>query len=158
MKKVQILSLSILFGLTLGSLSALAVGDIESFFTNEKKADIQNRDIRGSEKAINKALGTKDVEVDVEWNTFEKIGYNGAQSLGANLQTVTGVIVNGASEEPKLKSDLAKKMKKLILRHDPTSDVPSFKLESGSLVFLGNYEHMNWKKAGSLRALLKKAL
>jgi adenylate cyclase len=142
----------------IASQTSFATGDIESFFTNEKKTDIKNRDLKGSAKAINKALGTKDIEADIDWNTFEKVGYSGAQSLGANLQTVTGVIVNGASSDDSLKKSLAKKMKKLVLRHDASMAVPAFKLDGSTLVFVGNYENMDWKKAGPLKDLLKKAL
>lgn len=137
------------------SLCLSAYADIETFFTNEKKTDIQTNDIPVIEKAINKATGISDASIEIEWDSFKKVSYSAAQTVGANLQTLARTVVNADAD---LKKSLGSKVKKYILKHDPSQAVPAFKLNKNSLVFVVNYEKPEWSKGGPLKELMKKAV
>ena len=126
------------------SQMAKATSDIETFFSEAKKSEIQSHDIGPSEKDIKKATG-KDISISINWDSFKGSSFNSSQELGADVQSITGAIVNG-SEDAAFKAKMVK-IKEIVIANDPKATFPKFSSKGDKLFFNGNFQQMNWSKA-----------
>jgi hypothetical protein len=122
-----------------------------------KNEDIQARDINPVKKHLAKQL-KKDVDIQVDWKSFEGIKYSGSQELGATIQMLPQVMGKLMSDKD-TKKIVEKDLSAISLKNDVSLTAPTMSFEKGVLGVMGNFNAMNWQGAGgSMSGLAKKVM
>jgi hypothetical protein len=129
--------------------------EIETFFSEAKKSEIQSHDLGPVSSDVSKILG-KQVEFNVDWKSFKGSSFNGSEELGSTIQTMAEVFHNMA-EKPEDLNLLKAKLKGVSFKNTK-KPIPSMKFAGGVLTVEGEYGNLQWSKAGRVSDLVRKVL
>jgi len=129
--------------------------EIETFFSEAKKSEIQGHDLGPVSSDVSKLLG-KTVEFTVDWKSFKGSTFNGSEELGSTIQTMAEVFHNMADQSEDL-NRLKAKLKSVNFKNTK-NPIPSMKFAGGILTVEGEYGNLQWSKAGRVSDLVRKVL
>lgn len=130
------------------------MGSADKYFSKAKMKDIESNDFPAQAARLKKETG-KEVKISADWKSFERASFDASEFLGSTNMDVIRFVVNADASKKKAFGD---KVKTILYRHSPAQASPSITLSKGTLMILGNYEHLNWKSDAGPTAQMTAAI